>query len=420
MSSASLSGGIGRALSNVLFRRFWTSNALSTIGRWIYRTAVMWFAWELTESTTWLGIVAFADVFPMVILSVFAGAISDRVGYIRVIQHSQLAIILLAGLFAALIITGYITIELVVILSVIHGSIEAMSTPPRMSMVNALVAKADLSSAIALNSAMFNGSRIVGPAIAGFLIPYIGVGMVLLLSMVAFVQFYVVMLFMRVEAAGGTGKVSLSLLTDMWDGVVYAWRNPGIRFLLITLTMVGLFVRPFMELAPGFADQIFGLGSEGLGSILSSIGIGAMVASLWLAHRGETQGLTRIVTVSLAAQAAAVVLFATTSNIYIAVVYLLLMGFFMLATGVGAQTLIQNTVAAEVRARVMSLFILLSWGLPALGALIGGWIASFAGLQLTIGAGAAVVLVSYLWFHLTAKKLETALESEGRQKTAPG
>jgi predicted MFS family arabinose efflux permease len=416
MSSHALLGGIGRALSNVQFRRYWTSNALSTVGRWIYRTAVMWFIWELTKSTTWLGVVAFADIFPMVVLSVFAGAISDRIGYMRVIKDTQLAIVILTAVFSALIITDLITAELVVALSIIHGSIEAMSTPPRVAVVNALVEKADLSSAIALNSAMFNASRILGPAIAGGLLLVIDVGMVLLLAMITFVQFYIVLLFLRVEQAGGTGKISMSLITDMWDGILYAWRHSGIRFLLVILTMVGLFVRPFMELAPGFADRVFGLGPDGLASILSSIGIGAMIASLWLARRGRTEGLTRIVTVSLAAQAGAVVLFTTTSNIYIAVVYLLLMGFFMLLTGVGAQTLIQNTVASAVRARVMSLFILLSWGLPALGALIGGWVASYAGLQITIGVAAAIVLIVYVWFHVAAKRLAPGLEADAAGK----
>ena len=118
MQIASLFGGIGRAFSNAQFTRYWASNALSTIGRWIYRTAVMWFVWELTESTSWLGIVAFADVFPMIALSVFAGAIADRIGYMRVIKSCQLSMVLLTTVFSLLIVSGYITIELVVILSV--------------------------------------------------------------------------------------------------------------------------------------------------------------------------------------------------------------------------------------------------------------------------------------------------------------
>jgi MFS family permease len=418
MQIASLFGGIGRAFNNRVFVQYWASNGVSTVGRWIYRTAVMWFTWELTESTSWLGIVAFADVFPMIVLSIFAGAIADRIGYMRLIKACQLSMVLLTTVFSLLIVTGLINIELVVILSIIHGSTEAMSTPPRVAIVNALVERKDLSSAIALNSATFNAARVLGPAIAGGLLLVLDVGAVLGIAMLTFIQFYILTLFLRVAGAGGEGKISMELVADMWHGVVYTWRAPGIRFLMMVLTLVGLLLRPFMELAPGFAAQVFDLGPDGLATILSSIGVGAMVASLWLALRGRTQGLTKLVTVSLALQTVMLILFTATGNIVLAVVFLLGFGFFMLVTGVGSQTLIQNTVEPQVRARVMSLFILLSWGLPALGALLMGWIASFAGLQLTVGAGAALVLLLYLWVHRAGWALAPDLEAEEAERSA--
>jgi len=171
MSTSSIFGGISQALANPRFRLFWIANGTATIGRWVYRTAVMWLAWDLTKSTTWLGAMAFADVFPMIVLSVFAGAISDRAGYVRVIKLSQLGMCLMGATFSGAIYAGYLSIGLILGISIVHGILEAMSTPARIAIVHALVKKDELSAAIALNSAMFNASRVLGPAIGGLLAP---------------------------------------------------------------------------------------------------------------------------------------------------------------------------------------------------------------------------------------------------------
>ena len=228
-------GGIGRALSNPQFKLFWASNGLSTIGRWVYRTAAAWLTWELTKSTVWLGVIAFADVFPMVVLSVFAGAMSDRIGYLRVMKAMQLALTVVAVAFSILIFAGLMKIELVLVLAICHGISEAMATPPRISIVNALVRKEDLSAAVALNSATFNACRIIGPAITGALLLVVEADLVFAVATATLAQHYVVLFFLRAPGAGGTGTVSMALVRDAWDGMVYAWRHPGIRFLMVCL-----------------------------------------------------------------------------------------------------------------------------------------------------------------------------------------
>ncbi len=409
-----LFGGIGKALSNRPFRRYWTANAVSTIGRWIYRTAVGWLVWELTRDPKWLGIIAFADLFPMVVLSIVAGAISDRVGYVRVIRLSQLGMCLMGAAFSGAIYAGYLTIGLILGVSVVHGILEAMSTPPRLAIVHALVKKDELSAAIALNSAMFNATRVLGPAIGGALLLYTDPGTVIALATATFIQFYIVMMLLRVTDAGGDGRISWELIEDIKDGVFYAWRHTGIRFLMLMLAVVGLLIRPVMEFIPGFAAQVFGRGPEGYAMLLSAIGGGAMVASLWLARRGRTEGLTPLVVWSLVVQGVAVILFAFATNIYVGAAFLAAMGYFMLIGGVGAQTLIQNVVVPQMRARTMSLYILISWGLPALGALATGWIASFAGLQPTIAVGAALSVLVWLWARPQGVRLAPVLEQTDR------
>ena len=165
------------------------------------------------------------------------------------------------------------------------------------------------------------------------------------ISAVTFVQFFIALFFIRTETgnAGGAGKLSVTIIRDMRDGVTYAWRNIGIRFLLFLLALTGFLVRPFMELAPGFADKVFGMQSDGMAIILCSIGAGGLVGALSLARRGKTAGLTKLVTWAVGAQALALILFTMTNNIFIGAVFLFLVGVSMLVTGVGSQTLIQNT-----------------------------------------------------------------------------
>lgn len=408
-------GGISRALSDRVYRRYWAGNAISTLGRWFHRVAVAWLTWEVTESTSWLGIVAFADTFPMVVFSIFGGAIADRIGYLRVMRVAQFATACVAALFAILALSGQITIGLIVVLTVFHGSLEALTVPARMSMVNRLVQKRDLSAAIALGSATFNAARFLGPALSGALILWVGIGWVITIGALAVFQFYLVLLTIRVGEAAGNRRLSFDLFNDIWIGIRYVLLHPGIRFLMVLLGASGLMIRPFMELLPGFSAQVFGLGPEGLATLLSSIGFGAMCSCMWLAQRGETAGLTRLVTAGLLVSGVALLLFTLTDQIWLAALFLTMVGFFMLVGGVGSQTLIQNSVESGMRARVMSLYVVISWGLPAIGALAMGWIAEFVGLQAIVGVGAALTFAVWLWARRRGPELAPGLENIDRE-----
>jgi MFS family permease len=406
-------GGIGRALSHRDYCLYWASNGITTIGRWMYRIAVGWLTWELTESTTWLGIIAFAESFPLVVFSVLAGAIADRIGYIRITILAQTAMAAVAIVFAAVTLFGSITIELVLISAVLIGSLESLTTPARMALVHALVPKQDLSAAIALGSASFNAARFVGPAIAGGLLVWAGTGAVLAVVAVTFVQFCVILLIVKADEPERTPGPWRDLVGDMVIGIRYGFGHPGIRFLLIMLGMTGLLIRPVIELMPGFSAEVFDRGADGLAILMSVLGFGAMISCIWIGMRGRTVGLTRLVTVSLLAQGIALILSTLAGDIWIAAACFGVVGFAMLVGGVGSQTLMQSAVDSGMRARVMSLFIVISWGLPAFGALAAGWIATFAGLPLTIAAGGVLTIVLWLWARPQAEKLETDLEKTG-------
>ncbi len=229
LALSSVFGGAARALANPVYRTYWFGHTLAAVGRWMKRTAVGWLTWELTESTSWLGIVAFADLVPMVLFSILAGAIADSVGMMRIIKLSQILAGSVAALFAALILTGLITIEAVLVLSVLFGASEALGQPARMAAVHAMVERDDLSASIALGSAAFNASRIVGPAIAGGLILWTGTGVVLALCALIFFVFYLLLRTIHIHETAKGKKLSLELFVDIGLGFTYVVRRKFYR-----------------------------------------------------------------------------------------------------------------------------------------------------------------------------------------------
>jgi MFS family permease len=403
-------GGIGPALSHPDYRTYWIGQSVATVGRWMYRMAVGWLTWELTKSTSWLGIIAFADAAPVVVFTIFAGAIADRIGYFRVMRTSQFVSGCNCAVFAALTITGHITIELVLLLTLLGGSFEAVNYPARMAAVNTLVPRRDLSSAIALGSTTFNGARIVGPALAGGLILWIGNGGVIAIGAATFFWFWVVLVTLRAPEPKREARARFDLFGDVAQGIRYVAGDPGIRFLMILMGLTGLFIRPYIDLLPGYAAKVFESGPEGLSILLSSIGVGAMCAGITLARRGTMSGLTRFVSYTMLGMGAAQVAFLAADSIWVGAAFLVMSGFFMLGGSVSSQTLIQNAVDSAMRARVMSLFVVISWGIPSVGSLAMGWVASFAGLQHTLLVGAVVTLSAWLWTRRETRRVSPALE----------
>jgi MFS family permease len=304
-----LFGGIGAALSHPVYRRYWMGVFAAIIGRWMMRMAIGWLTWELTESTFWLGIVAFADTFPLIIFSLVGGVVADKIGYLRIMRTSQFFIGCFATLFAALVWMDLITIEGVVILTVILGSLEAMNGPARLSIVNLLVPKKDLSAAIALGSATFNGGRVLGPAIAGALIVMVNNETVIILAALTFFIFFTVLMRTRIEDTQAKSSGSFNLISDMKESIVYVWNHAGIYYLMVLLGATALLIRPYMDLAPGISAEMFGQGADGMAILLSSTGVGGLVAGLYLAQRGETRGLTRLVGGSFLGSGVFIILF---------------------------------------------------------------------------------------------------------------
>ncbi len=412
MLASRVFGGAASALRTPQYRRYWTGHFLASIGRWMYRMSIGWLAWQLTGSTVWLGLVSFVDLFPSAILTIFAGAAADRFGSMRIIRLSLILTAVLAAILGALILSDHITIHLLLVIAFLKGCTESFGQPARLSIINALVSKRDLSSAIALGSTSFNASRIIGPAIAGGIIALWGVGPVMIACALAFLYFYTVVLRIEIEERARPKRSASGLFGDIWAGFRYVLGHPGIRFVMILLTATSLLVRPVIDLLPSVVDRVFQTGPSGLSIMLGAIGAGAVVASLWLARRGQIAGLTKLLVFSTVACAGALVLSMQFANIWVAAALFGVMGVFLLSGNVSAQTLIQNSVEPELRSRVMGLYIVFGHGLPAVGALAQGWVATYVGLQTAIAGGALLMIIVAVWAFMRSAAVTPQLEDQ--------
>lgn len=410
MNISFLFGGIARALSTPQFRNYWAGNGISTTGRWAHRVAIGWLTWELTESEAWLGIVAFADLFPTVVIPIFSGVIADRIGYVRLMRYTVLAAAAVAALFAGLVALGRIDIYLVVALSALIGSLEAGSGPARISVVHVLVPRRELAAAIALNTATFNLARMIGPAIAGGLIIWTNVATAIAFNAASYVIFLAILLHLKEMPDPRDGEVRANMAREIWEAVRYIIDHPGVRIIMVLIVATALLIRPVIELLPGFAVEVFNRGPGGLSTLLSSMGLGAAASGLWLARRGDTRGLTRLVVWSFLITALALFAFAVTNIFWLGVGLIIAVGYFLLIGGISSQSLVQNVVAPQLRARVLSLYLVASFGLPSLGALVIGWIASLAGLQVTFAASAVLAVLIWLWARPIASAQASQLE----------
>ena len=376
------------------------------IGFWMHRVAVGWLAWQLTESGLWLGIIAFADLIPALLIGPIAGAFADRHSRLRVIMVCQVLAMVQAAALWFLTAADIITIHMLFVLTLLLAFVYAFAQPARMSLVPSLVRGSDIAAAIAVNSVSFNLARFIGPAVAGIVITTLGIAPAFLINALTFIVFLVAMFRLRLPPQVTVARAPSGFFADILQGFRYAVVHPAIGPLLLIMTATSILAAPVLELLPGFADAVFGRGADGLAWFTSASGIGAVISGIWLAKRGTLTGLTAVMLIGTFLLGAMVVLFTATTSFWIAVVAMVFVGFARLMSGVAAQTLIQSTVEEHLRARVMGIYGLMFRGGPALGALIMGALSSEFGLRWPIAVGG--VLCILLWLVVQRRKQSLA------------
>jgi MFS family permease len=368
------------ALASPRYLLYLIGNTISLHGLWVYRVALGWYAWQLSESEFWVGLVAFTQFAPAVLLGPLFGVLADRFDR----RHASLFInslslinMLVLGALAA---GGYVDIHVLVLVSLVQGTLDGAHMPVRMSVVPNLVDKPQLESAIATTSIAFNLSRIVGPALAGFVIAHFGVATAFVVNGVSYLAFIAAMLVIRLNPASGQRPARRHVFHEMREGVAYALGRPRIRALLVIVAVASIFGRGALEMLPAFAASVFAGGSSALAALTSALGAGAVVAGLILS-RGVHWLRVRIVRAAVVVGGVLIAMLGVVEQFWLAVVIVGLLGVILSICGVGSQILMQTLVDDELRGRVSSFWGMIAFGGTALGSLLVGSSASLLGLQ---------------------------------------
>lgn len=395
---------IAETLRSPNYGSYVVGNGISLVGTWMQRIAIGWLTWELTGSPLWLGIIAFADLFPAVIFGPLGGAVADRHNRLKLVQVTQSLSCIQATTLFVLAAAGLIDIISLALLSLFLGSVTALNQPARLALIPSLVGPEHLNSAIGINSVIFNLARFIGPAISGVIIAGGHVSWVFALNALSFAFFVIVLLRLKLTEPAAPLRKRKRFSADLADGIIYAARDPRISILLILLIVIGIGARPLVELLPGLSAAIFGGGPQTLALLTSTFGVGAIVGGMWLAGRDTRGDLLVIVKGAAFVLAAALLGFVATSSLWAALPAVAILGLTMVITGAGIQTLLQLGVDTDMRGRVLSIYGLIMRGGPAIGAILMGGIAEFTGLRLPLAGGALIVAISALWLVATMKR----------------
>jgi MFS family permease len=406
-------GALARALSHRNARIFFGASLTAWTGLWMHRIAVAWLAWEMTGSAFWVGMTAFCDLAPAVVVSPIAGAIADRVDRVRLAMFSQAGTCTQAGLVALLAWSGQLNIGLLLVLEVLGGIAASFSQPARQSMMPGLVPPADLPSAVAANSLCFNVARFVGPGLAGPIIAIAGPQWAIAANSMAYLIACLTMPLLRMDPAHRRGHApGRSVWLEAAQGLSYAARHPGFGPLLLYAGLMAVLLRGVQEVLPPFVDRVFGQGPGGLAVLTAGFGVGALVAGLWLANRGQLPGTTRLAIWAALAQAAATAGFALSGWFPLGVLCGALIGASASIHGISVQILMQSASAPEMRGRMLSLWGLITRACPALGALALGGFGEWVGLRLPVLVAVALSVITFAWGMRHLPRMASVLEKE--------
>ncbi len=403
------------ALSGVLNYRnariFYSGSIVCWTGSWVQRIATDWLAWELTHSAFWVGVLAFATLIPSIVVSPFAGAISDRVDRVRLVIASELIAAGQAAALVALVLTDSVRIEYMVALSFINGAAETFAQPARQCLLPGLVDRRYLPGAVALNSLTYNIARFIGPALSGPMIVLWGVVPSIAVNGFAFLYAALTMVLLKIDPEIRRGQASShSVLHDVVEGLRYVARHPGIGPMLLFAATAGLTLRALPEMLPPYVAQLFGRGADGLAILTSCMGVAAMCGGFWIAIRGRLEGLTQVAMVAVSVLICGCTLFVSTGSFEVAVIAIIVMGASTPTHGISIQTLLQNAAAPAMVGRVLSLWGMITRAAPAVGALLYGAASEVVGLRIPVYVGCALCLCVWVYSWRKHKAIAAALE----------
>ena len=385
-----------RAFHHRNYRLFFSGQAISLVGTWMQQVAQAWLVLQLTGDPIWLGIVSAAQFIPVMVLGLFAGVAADALPKRRVLIGTQITMMILAAVLAVLVIANVVQVWMILVLAFLLGCANALDMPTRQSFSIELVGREDIGNAVALNSAMFNGARVIGPAAAGLAIAAFGVGPAFAINAVSFLAAIVALRLMderdlHLGSRIARPESARAVVHNLREGLRFVHRTPVVLLAVVVVGSVATVGMNFNVLIPAFAQDQLASGAAGYGFLMAASGVGSLLAALRLAFGGWPRPI-RLVTGSIVLGVASVAL-AATHVFFVAIVLMVLVGFgsiWMAATG---NATIQLAVPDQLRGRVMSVYTTVFSASVPIGGLAMGAVASAFGVQIAVALGGALSLL---------------------------
>lgn len=393
-----------RALQYRNFQLFFGGQLISLIGTWMDNIAEAWLVYRLTGSSLLLGTVAFAGQIPVFLLAPLGGMAADRWNRRKIVIATQSSSMVLAGILATLTLTGRVKVWEVILLAALMGVVNAFDIPARQAFLVEMVGREDLMNAIALNSSMFNGARVIGPAIAGILVASIGEGWCFAANSASYIAVIAGLLLMRIERRPVEQELA-GALEHIAEGFRFVRRTAPIFSLLLLLGLVSLVAMPYSVLMPIFAARILHGNARTLGTLMGATGIGALAGALVLASRTGLKGLGSWIAVSCGGFGVALILFSFSRSYVLSVILLVPVGFAMMVQMASSNTLIQAMVPDRLRGRTMAVYSMMFMGMAPLGSLLSGGLADRIGAPWTVALGGVGAIGGALLFARYLPKL---------------
>jgi MFS family permease len=387
------------ALRSKNYRLFFAGQGVSLIGSWMTQIATVWLVYHLTNSAFMLGVVGFTSQIPNFLLAPFGGVLVDRFPGRRILVGTQILAMAQSLTLAALALSGVIQLWHILVLSLLQGLINAVDAPARQVFVIDLVEKReDLASAIAINSTMFNGARLVGPAIGGLLIAQVGEGYCFLVDGLSYIAVIWALLAMKLSP-----KASVNTEGNPWQkikaGWSYAFRSPPIRAIVLLSALVSLMGMQYTVLVPVVADKVFQGNAQTLGFLMAASGIGALSGGIYLATRQTVVGLGKLIILGPAILGVGLIIFAFSRWLPLSQLAMGLVGLGTILQIAAGNTVLQTIVDDDKRGRVMSLYTMSFLGITPFGSLLGGALANQIGVTNTLTLAGVVCILGAIGFN---------------------
>jgi MFS family permease len=386
------------ALQSRNFRLFFAGQLISLIGTWMDNVAEAWLVYRLTGSSLKLGTVGFCSQIPVFLFAPLGGIVADRYDRHKIIIATQALSMGVAGVLAILTLTHRVQVWHVFVLAALGGVINAFDIPARQAFLSDMVGREKLMNAIALNSSMFNGARIVGPAVAGILVASIGEGWCFGANSLSYIAVITGLLMMKLTYTPRAGARDNSPFEDIVEGFRFVKDAKPIRTLLLLLGLVSLVGMPYSVLMPIFADRILHGGARGLGILMGATGVGALAGALTLALKKGLKGISKIISYCALGFGTSLILFSTSRYFWLSAFFLLPVGYSMMVQMASSNTLLQSMSPDRLRGRVLAVYSMMFMGMAPFGALFAGAIAERVGAPITVAIGGVACIGGGIFF----------------------